>query len=58
MSGMDKILEIHGMASKMESGVSGLTILARGGFGPRLSSRSSMDGCKRDTEGERSVRVA
>ena len=35
-----------------------LIVLARGGFGPRLSSKSSVDGCKRDVERKRSVRVA
>ena len=58
MSGMDKILEIHGMESKRESDVHGLTTPTRGRFGPCLSSRSSVDGCKRGAERERSVRVA
>ena len=55
MSGMDKILEIHGTTSLVKSDVRTLIILARGGFGPRLSGRGSMDGCQRDAERERSV---
>lgn len=55
MSGMDRIIEIHGKVSKTGSGEYRLTSLARGRFRPCLSSRSSVDGCQRDARRERFV---
>ena len=56
MSGMDKILEIHG-AWGISLSLFTLTIPTRGGFGPRLSGRSSVDGYQRNVERKRLVQV-
>ena len=57
MSGMKKVLENSQYGIDNETCVYKLIILFRSGFEPRLSSRSSADGYKRDAKRKRSARV-